>query len=323
MGYAVLVLVQSYLATIVFVVAGLSEKGGNFLSYLTNFTATTVTLYSIVSALPLLCPTLREVQWDALFHPRGRVRQILYHIAVTSTLYLTVVFWLVLGMHPQDAYPEWAKVWSLLDNIGVHGSNVVWLLLDGLLFDRGLARSYRSRHSMWYSVSFGLVYFAIVMGQGAVTGVYPYPFFYPGRWERPYFFGGTVLMCVISHHVISALFRVQDRVWPIPSGDTTPHYEEEPRPYATPLASAAVSQESMFCGRTPTVSKGSISKSNPHGPEGIDLSALAEHMGDVEEEMWGEEGEEGERPVPQVTSPAVGVVSALDRWSRSVRVSRR
>ncbi|GIQ88545.1 hypothetical protein KIPB_010818, partial [Kipferlia bialata] len=184
-AYAVIGVLQSYAINIVFHSTDLIGNGGHFLCYLTNLTATTVGLYAIMSAAPYIWPRLNEVRFDILFHPKGPVRQSLFCITLTSTFYLSVVFWGVLGLHT-DGYPGWAKAWSLVDNIVVHGSNVAWLLLDASVFDRSLHRAF-SLKMIWPSVIFGLVYLAVSTGEGIMTGYYPYFFLEPDFEGKGYF----------------------------------------------------------------------------------------------------------------------------------------
>ncbi|GIQ83688.1 hypothetical protein KIPB_005044, partial [Kipferlia bialata] len=169
------VVANTYTCYIVFKETGVYDFAfGHYLSYLTNCTAFLCMIYGLVSAAPVLFPTLSKVQWDGFFHPRSAVRRTLYAMSLTTSVYVAVVFWGVLGLNNDD-YPTWAKVWDMVTNIGAHGGNIVWLALDACVYDRNLARSYTKRMCL-PTILFGLWYFAMASGELVMTELAPYFF---------------------------------------------------------------------------------------------------------------------------------------------------
>ncbi|GIQ87095.1 hypothetical protein KIPB_009065 [Kipferlia bialata] len=192
--------------------------GFAFPQELTNCTAFLSMIYAAISAGPVLCPILAEVRWDGLFHPRGPVRRTLFAISLTTTVYLSVVFWTALGM-VHDNMPRYAVVWDIVTNIGAHGSNAVWLLLDACVFDRNMARSY-TKSMCLPPILFGLWYFAKASAELVMTELAPYFFLEPGYPYKYVFVGVTLLLGVSAHFAVYGVFHLYAKVVPYPSSSS-------------------------------------------------------------------------------------------------------
>ncbi|GIQ80015.1 nicotinate phosphoribosyltransferase family protein [Kipferlia bialata] len=196
-------------------------------STLTNFTATWVVVYAALSVAPMLFPTLAQVQWDAIFHPRGWLRHSLFAVVLDLTACLSIGYWAVDDIDAQtDLWPKWAQRWSLVHNMAIHGSNVIWLLLDVCKFDRGLSGAYRRSTVIWTWVA-GVVYTSLAMGSGVMTDVYPYFFFRPEHPQRKLFIVTTFVLGGVCHFAFMYIINRLARHNPIPEEDVTPHVAPE------------------------------------------------------------------------------------------------
>ncbi|GIQ90775.1 hypothetical protein KIPB_013697 [Kipferlia bialata] len=167
-----------------------------FLSYLTNQIITLTLVYSALSLAPCVFPALATVRWDGLFHPLGPVRRCLFIISATSTLYLSLVFWTMLwGRTPTYELPHHLQGLSLIDNIGVHGSHFLWLLMDAAYYDPALLSPF-TKANVAAPFIFGLVYLFTALIDGITTHRYPYYFLEPEFPMRLLVIVSVLCMCV-------------------------------------------------------------------------------------------------------------------------------
>ncbi|GIQ80065.1 hypothetical protein KIPB_000799 [Kipferlia bialata] len=210
--YALVLLVESYVHKTAYVQLGLRDSTGHYLLYLTYATVTCTSLYAAVSYLPLVHATLATPKWELLFHPRGLFRLSLYHISCTTELCLTLVFWTILGIHT-EGMPIWAQIWAYVDNIGVHGSLIVWLLLDGVRYDPLLRRGYTVK-AFLAPLIYCVAYVILAVSSGMQTGLYPYFFLDPGFMPfnvMVIFMIGILVGLFLCHLSLVGLYSLCDR----------------------------------------------------------------------------------------------------------------